>query len=680
MGDKAVHLAALDWAVIVGYLALALGAGLLIARRSRGDVENFFLSGRSLPWWLAGTSMVATSFASDTPLVVAGWTRAGGVAGNWRWWAYLVSTLLVVMLFARYWQRSRVMTDVEFMELRYSGPQARFLRGFKSVYQCVFLHCFVMGWVILGMTKVLVVLFDLGDEPARVMGMSVGLTWPWVVMIGCALLALVYSEVSGLWGVVLTDFVQFLFALAGAVMLMVVVVEHFGGLGPLTDQLRATAVTAGKLSSAPDTGGVGLTDVAHWPAEALRTLVLVCVIWIASKNADGSGVMVQRVLACKNEKHALGATLWYAVAHFAIRPWPWILVALASLLVFPSASASSPVDGRVRAVFEDAVLVAPADGGEARRVEIPDTGVDGWTAEPTVEAGDEVRAGQAVASTDDERAYPAMMRRFLPAGLLGLLVASFLAAFMSTIDTHVNLASSYLVNDLYRRFLHKDADPAHYVRAARVTGPAVLVLALVFAAASSSVREMFDVFTELFSGMGVVYVGRWLWWRVNAWSEVAALATGALATWLVRTWPQVAGGMLPARLLDASGGPVFEGRLLLVLAASLLVVIPVTLLTPPVERECLQVFHDRVRPLGFWGPLRSKSASRQGGVLVRVLLGWLGAVAFVVAIVLLPGKIMLERDASLGLWIGVAVVGALLTIVGLSAASRAIRPGSPDAG
>lgn len=662
----------LDWAVIAVYLAIALGVGVWVGRKSRGSMENFFLSGRQLPWWLAGTSMVATSFASDTPLVISSWTRTGGVAGNWRWWAYIMSTLLVVVLFARLWRRSAVLTDIEFMELRYSGRPARFLRGFKSIYQVVFMHCFVMGWVILGMTKVLTVLFDLDTEPLFSVG-PVAITPVWAAMLGCALLALIYSEVAGLWGVVLTDFIQFGVALAGSITLMVIVVNAFGGTSGLVEALRASPIAADKIAMAPNTEGVELFDPVTWTAGFWQFAVFVGVIWFANKNADGSGVMVQRILASRDERHAWLATLWYAVAHNAVRPWPWILVALASLLVLPPAQVQSPVDGLVRSVSEGTMVIAD-DSGMTHEVPLPDTGVEGWEALPLVSLGDEVHAGQVLASTDDEAAYPEMMLRFLPSGLLGLLAASFLAAFMSTIDTHVNLASSYLVNDFYRRFLRPDESQQHYVRAGRVTGPVVLLLAVVFAAASDSVRGMFDVFTALFSGVGVVYLARWLWWRINAWSEIAALGTSGLVTCVLQQWPEWGAGLLPEQLVQA-GQPVFAGKLLIVVVSSTLVVLPVTLATPPVDAEQLRRFYERVRPVGLWGPVRGPHRPSPW-IIPRLFIAWIGATVFVLGCVLLPGELIFEGSAPPAAWaaVGLGGLSLLLALPGRSSRDVSGRP------
>jgi Na+/proline symporter len=663
----AANLAALDWVVIAAYLGIALGAGLLVRRRSRGNMENFFLSGRNLPWWLAGTSMVATSFASDTPLVITGWTRAGGVAGNWRWWGYLVSTLLVVVLFSRLWQRSKVLTDIEFMELRYSGRPARVLRGFKSVYQVLFMHCFVMGWVILGMTKVIEVVFQLDVDSTIGLGFA-DVSPAVLAMLGCCVLALVYSEITGLWGVVLTDFVQFVLALVGAVVLMVTVANHFGGFGELVTTLREAPVAAGKLSSAPNTTGMVISDPSTWNREFWQFTVFVGVIWFATKNTDGSGVMVQRLLASKSEKHAFGAALWYSIAHNALRPWPWILVALASLLVFPPVSVTSPSDGQITAVSSTEIVVQ-GDDGEVHRVAVPDTGVDEWDARATVEEGSAVSEGQIVASTDDELAYPAMMRRFLPAGLMGLMVASFLAAFMSTIDTHVNLASSYLVNDLYKRFIRPDEAAGHYVRIGRVTGPLVLFIGVLFGLNADSVRGMFDIFSALFSGVGVVYLMRWLWWRINAWSEITALAVGAIVTWLMELRPEWGAALLPEPLMEA-GVPVFPGTLLIVVAIAFPTTILVTLLTPPVATDQLKLFHDRVRPLGFWGPFRDPAAGSGFLSGLRMVVAWIGATAFVLACVLLPGDLLLEDGAHVGLWLGIGGLGLLGLLAQPSLLSR----------
>ena len=656
-------LVALDWVVIAVYLVATLAAGVLLARRASGSVENFFLSGRNLPWWLAGTSMVATSFASDTPLVVSGWTRTGGVAGNWRWWSYIVGTLLVVVVFARFWKRSAVVTDVEFMELRYSGTPSRFLRAFKGVYQVVFLHCLVMGWVILGMTKVLTVLLDLPETPLFTVplpwGPGFGVTGAWLAMFGCAAVALIYSEMSGLWGVVVTDFVQFGVAMAGAIVLAVVVVQHVGGLDALVTSLGAAGDSAKLLSAPPSPAS--WTEPSLWGREFWEFAIFVAVIWFAQKNSDGSGVMVQRLLACKNERHAIGASLWYGLAHNAVRPWPWILVALASLIALPTIAVPAPVAGTVAAIDAEAVVLEAADGSGAVRVALP-AGQPDWKPRPRVAAGDRVAAGSLLATTDDEAAYPVMMRRHLGPGLLGLLVAAFLAAFMSTMDTHVNLASAYLVHDVWHRFVKPEATEAQAIAMARRVGPAILLVALVVAGSATSVRSMFDRFSELFAGIGPIYLLRWFWWRINAWAEITALAVGGTLTLLFEANPAFAGfvaGRLPPGLVE-DGSPIFVARVLVIVAASLGTAIPVTLLTPPVDKGHLAAFYERVRPMGAWGPIAKPEGHRapEAAWWLWMLLAWGGATVLVLGCIFLPGRLLLHGGEGSLRWVA-AVGGGL---------------------
>jgi Na+/proline symporter len=654
----------LDWLVVALYLVAAVVAGLLASRKAQGSSENFFLSGRNLPWWLLGTSMVATAFSSDTPLVVTGWTRAGGLAGNWRWWGYLVGTMLVVVVFARLWRRSRVLTDVEFMELRYSGLPAAGLRAFKALYQVLFVHCMVMGWVFLSMQKLLGTLLGLGTAPmATVLGVEI--TPAWISMTACVLLTFVYCEASGLWGVVVTDFLQFGVAMAGAIVLAVVVVQHMGGLDGLVQQVAA--VDAGKLSAMPQSG-----------PQTWDFVVFFGLLWCANKNADGGGVVIQRILAGRDERHSLLGTLWYAVANFGLRGWPWILVALASLAVLPPERVTAPVAGTVLQAGDGRVVLQPRDGGTPVDVAIPDSGLPDWRAAPRVAPGAEVKEGALLAAPDDEQAYAVMMRRFLPVGLLGLMVASFLAAFMSTVDSHINIAGAYLVNDLYRRFLRPDAPEAHYLRAARWVTPLIVLVALGFAARFDSVRGMFDIFTKLFGGVGVAYLLRWVWWRVNVWSEVTVLAVSATLTLLIELRPAWFAPLLPEALL-VDGVPGITGGLLLIFAASLLAMLPVTLLTPPVDHEHLARFVERVRPVGLWGPVRKPADWTPEGPAwwVRTMLAWAGAVASIVGLIFLQGALFLHRGAGFWPWLSCAAGGLLLLLVALPSPRPGHRAAQP---
>lgn len=655
----------LDWTVVGLYLALSVAAGLVVSRRAGSGLEAFFLSGRRLPWWLMGTSLVAVSFSSDTPLVVTAWTRADGVAGNWRWWGYTVGTILVVVLFARLWRRSGVLTDVEFIELRYAGRPAVMLRVFKALYQVVFVHCLVLGWVFLSMHKLLAALLDLGSEPLfHVLWLPV--TPGWLALLVCVLLTFVYCETAGLWGVVATDFLQFPVAMGGAIALAWAVVAHLGGLGGLAEGLAAGG-WSGQLSGAPPGHEVMLSSPpAEWTREVWNFVVMVGLLWCANKNADGGGMVIQRMLAARDERHALLGALWYAVMNFALRGWPWILVALATLLVLPGVQVDAPVAGTVLAADASAVVLQPDGGADPVRVPVPDTGLPDWQARPAVAPGDRVEAGARLAATDDEQAYPVMMRRFLPVGLLGFLVASFLAAFMSTVDSHINLAGAYLVNDVYKRLLRPEATSEHYVRAARWATPLVVLGAFAFAASSDNVRDMFDSFTQLFGGVGVVYLLRWLWWRVNVWSEIAVLATSVAMTLAMDAWPGAWAPLLPEGLV-LGGRPSFSGGLVLIFLASVAVAVPVTLLTPAVDREHLARFVRQVRPPGFWGPVRRSMAGEAEAPTpwLRLLLAWAGGTAAVVGLIFLQQAWFLQGGRGAWAWAACGAGGLLLFFAAL---------------
>lgn len=525
---------ALDWAVVVGFCLATLVMGVWLSRRASRSTDDYFLSGRSLPWWLAGTSMVATSFASDTPLFVSAITREHGIWRNWLWWNLGISTALATFVFARLWRRSGVTTEVAFCELRYGGRRAALLRGFKAVYFGLLFNCFVLGaWPILGLGKVMEV--TAGVSPAAAIAV-------------CAVIAAIYCAAAGLWGVVVTDLIQFIVAMAGAVVLAVAAVGAVGGLDALSAQ-----VPAGKLAMAPFSG-------VEWP----WLVSLLAVQWWAFKNADGGGIYVQRVAACKSEGHAVGASLWFMIAHYALRSWPWILVGLASIVLIP-------------------------------------------------------------AIDDPEKAYPTMIVRYLPHGLIGLLVASFLAAFMSTADTHMNWGASYFVCDLYKRFWAPDRDERHYVRVSRAASLVILALACVVAWRVQSIAAAFEAVLGFTAGIGPVLLARWLWWRTNAWSEIAGIvASGALYL----SWPLL--GIADNRLW----------MLLFVTFGSMAVWIAATLLTRAEPRERLVVFYRRVRPPGFWGPI-----AREAGVVpesaARPVGLWLAGTALTFCLTMGIGKALL---------------------------------------
>ncbi len=645
---------ALDWIVVGGYAALALLAGVLLARRAGQSVEEYFLSGRSLPWWITGTSMVATSFAADTPLVVTGWVRDAGIWKNWAWWCFALSGVPQVFLFARWWRRGELMTKAELAELRYGGRGARALRLSLGLLHAGVTNTLVMCWVLLAAGKILDTL--LGIDRTTALAVS-------------AALALAYSLAAGFWGVVLTDLVQFAMAMAGGLALVVIVWGAAGGAGALHEALAAGRLAPDTLAFLPRPGPGTPLDPAFWTSAVAAVCVYLGVSWWAVENVDASSIAVQRIAASKDERQGVLAMLWFTIAHYALRPWLWIPVALASLLLLPAREVIAPHAGVVLAADAEAVVLAPEGpgaGAPPTRLALAAPGDEGWRPLPLVAAGARVEAGAPLARTDGERAYVAMMRRFLPPGLLGLVVASLLAAFMSTIDTHVNLAASFFVNDVWRRFLRPGASAAHHVLVARVASAAALLVAALLASVAGSISELFLFFLAFLGGVGPVYVLRWLWWRVRASTEIAAMLASAATTSALKVL-QLRGVRFPDTPLSPDGALGAEGRLVVVAAVSLAVTLAALALARAPDPRSLVPFYRRVRPLGAWGPVRALcpdvAPPRELG---SVLTGSLGGLAATYGAMLGAGWLVLgRRDAAL-VALAVAALGAL-------AVARAVR-------
>src|SRR5437867_288767 len=448
----------LDWSIIVLYFAFNVAVGLYYKSRASRDTAEFFLSGRNVPWWLAGTSMVATTFAADTPLVVTGLVARNGIAGNWLWWNLLASGMLTVFFYARLWRRAGVMTDIEFSEIRYAGRPAAFLRGFRALYLGVLINCIILGWVNLAMVKILQLLFGVGKLEALAM------------VLGLIALTSAISTLSGLWGVLVTDLFQFVIKMGMVIVLAVVAVHAVGGI----DAMRA------KLALLPGQGSVlsFVSDVGSAWMPLITFFVYIGVNWWATwypgAEPGGGGYIAQRMLSAKDEKHAVLATLWFNIAHYAVRPWPWILVALASLILFPGLA-------------------------------------------------------------DPETGYVRVMIDYLPSSLRGLMVAAFAAAYMSTIATQLNWGASYLVNDCYRRFLRRDATERHYVRASQVATVLLTVVSAVATFYMGSIAGAWKLLIVTGAGTGTVLLLRWYWWRINAWSEVSAMIAAFAVSVLLQT-------------------------------------------------------------------------------------------------------------------------------------------------
>ena len=514
-----MQLVTLDWVVVALYGLAVLAAGLRFARRAGSGTREFFLSGRKLPWWLLGTSMVATTFSTDTPNLVADLVRTGGVAHNWVWWAFLLTGMCTVFFYARLWRRSGALTDVEFYELRYSGRPAAFLRGFRAIYLGVVFNVIIIATVTLAATKIGGVL--LGLDPLATVLIAGSVT-------------MVYSATSGLWGVVVTDLVLFAVAMIGSIAAAFFALQQpeVGGLAGL--------VANPELRSAMRF----LPDFSDWSVASAIFIVPLAVQWWAAwypgAEPGGGGYVAQRMLAAKNERESMKATLWFNVAHYGLRPWPWIVVALCSMVVYPELS-----DIQARFPNLDPALVG------------------------------------------NDLAYPAMLV-FLPAGLLGLVVASLAAAYMSTISTHLNWGSSYVASDFYRRFVNREASDRRLVVVGRASTVGLMVLGAFVALQLDTALQGFRILLQIGAGTGLVFLLRWFWYRVNAWSELAGMTISFLvAIHFAFVHEAVGFEPLSATLQLLIGVGVTTAGWLLV-----------TLLTPPARADTLQRFHDRIRPLG----------------------------------------------------------------------------------
>jgi solute:Na+ symporter, SSS family len=434
-----------DWLIIGLYFAFNIAIGFYYKARAGKSTSEFFLSGRNVPWWLAGTSMVATTFAADTPLVVTGFVARNGIAGNWLWWCFVASGMLTVFFYARLWRRAGVMTDVEFAEIRYAGKPAAFLRGFRALYLGILINCIILGWVNLAMVKILELIFGIGKFEAL------------VIVLGMIALTSAISTLSGLWGVLVTDVFQFVVKMSMVIILAVFAVRAVGGI----EVMKTKLVESGRsdvLSFVPDMNSAWMPMITFLVYISLNWWAT----WYPGAEPGGGGYVAQRMFSAKDERHSLLATLWFNIAHYAIRPWPWILVAMASLILYPGLA-------------------------------------------------------------DPETGYIRVMIDHLPPALRGLMVAAFAAAYMSTIATQLNWGASYLVNDFWRRFVRRDADEKYYVNASKLATVLLTIISAVVTFYMGSIGGAWKLLIVTGAGTGAVLLLRWYWWRINAWSEVSAM-------------------------------------------------------------------------------------------------------------------------------------------------------------
>jgi len=520
-----IQLQAVDWSILIAFFVVALGIGLWCARSAGKNSGEFFLSGRHMPWWLLGFSMVATTFSTDTPNFVTNVVRLQGVAGNWNWWAFLITGMLTVFIYAKLWRRSEALTDIEFYELRYSGKEAAFLRGFRAVYLGVFFNVMIMAMVTLAAIKI----------------GNIMLGWsPWKSVSVAMVVTVVFSSLGGFRGVILTDFLLFIMAMVGAFAAAWYAVGHesVGGLGELFQHPEV----ADKLAIVPD------FDFSN-PAskELLITAFLIPLavqwwsVWYPGAEPGGGGYLAQRMLAAKNENHAIGSVLFFQVAHYALRPWPWIIVALASLVVFPS-------DRQPEQTAAKEALELRLEDDAARS--LTTASVDSLSAEQ-LESLAELKALKATSlgcssileefphtpysKIGHDLGYSAMLS-FLPPGWMGLVLTSLVAAYMSTLSTHLNWGSSYVVNDFWKRFVRPAAGEGELVWVGRASTVAMMGMTALLAMYLESAFEAFQVLLQVGAGTGLLFILRWFWWRINPWSEIVAMVVSfAVALWLAKS-------------------------------------------------------------------------------------------------------------------------------------------------
>jgi len=545
-----MQLSTLDWSFILLFFVLSLGIGLFVSRKSGENTSEYFLSGRNMPWWLLGISMVATTFSTDTPNLVTDIVRQKGVAGNWVWWAFLLTGMLTVFVFARLWRKSGVLTDMEFYELRYAGRGAGFLRGFRAVYLGLFFNLLAMSGVCLAAIKIMDVVMGPASviEVSPVVGQIIGGLGfeQFHMVVVAALITVIFSSLGGFRGVIYTDFILFFIAMFGAITAAVVAVNH-PGVGGLSSLLSHENIQS-KLSFFPDFGD---------PDTYVPVLIIPIAIqwwnaWYPGSEPGGGGYIAQRMLSAKNENHAIKATFFFNILHYALRPWPWILVALASLVVFPDLAS-------IKAAF------------------------------PNVSAD----------KIGHDLAYPAMLT-FIPNGLLGVVIASLVAAFMSTISTHLNWGASYLVHDFYRRFIRPEASEKELVRAGRISTLLLMFLAIYVAFKLQNAKQLFDIIIMFGAGTGLLFILRWFWWRINAWAEIAAMIASGVFSLGFTFW-----GWFP------EGWPGWAQFPVVVLLTTL-IWLAVMYLTPPEPQDKLESFYAKIQPGGpGWQAVLNRAGNRK---------------------------------------------------------------------
>ena len=580
-----------DWIVIIGYLSISIIISVFFIKHRSENIEDFFVAGRSLPWWLLGTSIAATWFATDAPLAITALVRSKGIYASWLWWYLGTGIIMMVFFFAHYWRRAEILTDAELIELRYNGNSASFLRGFTAAFYGIFKNCVSLGWVILAMLKFSEVVLGWRAEIALAI---------------TAVFALLHTLISGIKGVVILDALHFTVGVLSTILMAILIMTAVGGPSELALKLSlSTEAPPGITDMLPNLGHITLLEMIGFTC-------LILILWLGQ--AQGDGFIVQRLFSAKNEKHAVKASLWFAVAAIVILTWPWIVIGLGSIILLPISDAS------------DALLADP------------------------------------------ELAYPLMILKVLPTGLKGLLVAAFMAAFMSTVDTHLCWGGSYVVNDIYKRFLVKDKTPKHYLFISRVSIVFLLLCSSIAAWQMDSIADAWIYIIEIMSGVAIISMLRWFWWRINAWSEITSMVTALL----------LANGYFISKIIyyfdfininqlhqiqfyyDIDYALI---RAAFILIVSTLMSLLVTFLTKPVENNRLLAFYKKVKPMGWWQPIALQAPEIVVPQVAKT--SWLGfgfGVIFLNSILFSVGHLVLGHYLIAFILIVIAIISGRMTL------------------
>lgn len=610
----------LDIAVIIAFFTVIFGIAAFYSKRGSKNTNSFFLSGRNLPWYIAGTAMVATTFAADTPLAVTEIIAKNGVAGNWMWWNLAIGGVLTVFFFSKLWRRAEIVTDVEFAEFRYSGKPAAVLRGFRALYLGILMNAIVMGWVNKAMEKIFRVVFPELNA--------------FLLVVFLVLIITAYASASGLVGTSRTDSFQFVFAMVGCIVLAIILVQlpEVGGMSGLQAKLptyvidffpRIGDVGAGEITNGVLALSVG-AFIAHMGIQWWAS-------WYPGADPGGGGYVAQRMMSAKDEKHSLFATLWFTIAHFALRPWPWILVGLAALVILPREQSPEVLMNENPLLYKQVVEVHQTQtlAAAPRSEEFADF------------------YNRYENTVDPGIMYPKLMLKYLPAGLLGMLIAVFLAAFMSTISSQLNWGTSYIINDFYRRFLVKNGTEKHYVLVSRLSMLFVVTFALLITRyALTTISGAWEFILSASAGTGTVLILRWFWWRINAWSEISAMLT-----------PFV---ILP--IVTYGFNMTFPFTLYPIVVGTSVVWLIVTFLTKPTDENTLIKFYTKVHPGGIgWKQIASKLPNvKSDSGFKYMFFNWILGVVLVYTSLFGIGKLLFGEYLMASVFVALAITSGVL--------------------